>query len=139
MGNQDIVGHKVRLGGGVASTSDSLAPAILGWAAPSWSMSSGSISEPGEGVRLVEGNPVFDSVAEVLEAEIRIIDELLDDAGVQPSAVNCVWVVEGLREIPMIKGDVGSDIGGEQGVDESVVESNTFRIGVVNVSLREKS
>ena len=67
--------------------------------------------------RLVDRDPAFDAVAVRVEARARIVDERIDGRPVAPAA----FVLQRLRQIPVVKRHHGLDAALEQGVDESVV------------------
>src|SRR5687768_8618132 len=76
------------------------------------------VAEPGGAVRLVEGCPLGDSVAECFGDDAGIFGEVMGGVAGGPAAA----VLEGLWKVPVVQGDVGGDAGFEEGVDQLVVE-----------------
>ena len=68
--------------------------------------------------RLVEGGETLDAVAIAPRHQVGVLGEPIGDVSHGPAAA----VLERLRQIPVIKAKPGFDFGGEQGVDQPVVE-----------------
>ena len=56
-----------------------------------------TISKHRDTPRLIEGQPMFDAIAKPLKAKSRVVDEIRNDASVEPAAI---LFVEGGGEIP---------------------------------------
>ena len=84
-----------------------------------------AVADVDEGAHLVEGHEVLDAVGEMLGDVAGVVGEGLGGVAGLPAAL----VFEGLREIPVEEGAVGLDAGGEELVDEAVVEVEALRVG----------
>ncbi len=76
------------------------------------------VAEVARAVRLVERRPVLDAVAEGGGHDVGVLGEVERRRPLRPAAL----VLEHLRQVPVIQRDVRFDAGGEQLVDETVVE-----------------
>jgi hypothetical protein len=76
------------------------------------------VADEGGAVRLVEGDPAFHPVPVALGREGRVRREGLGGVPHAPAAT----ILECLREVPVVEGDGRCDAGGQQVVDEAVVE-----------------
>ena len=76
------------------------------------------IPEPRRAERLVVGCPVLNAVAEPAGDGLDVGDEGVGRVADRPAA----GVLEGLRQVPVVERREGADPGGEQVVDEAVVE-----------------
>jgi hypothetical protein len=77
-------------------------------------------------VRLVDRDPVLDPVGVPLPDQGGVLGEGLDGLAVEPAAV----VLEGLRQVPVVQRHHRLDAGGEQPVDEAVVEVQALLVGL---------
>ena len=77
------------------------------------------------GVGLVERRPMLDPVAEPPHGQLGIFGEPRRGVAVLPAAA----VFERLRQIPMVETDPGLDPGGENAVDQAIVEFETLLVG----------
>ena len=89
------------------------------------SMTSVAVADVDEGTHLVEGHEVLDAVGEMFGDVAGVVGEGLGGVARLPAAL----VFEGLGEIPVKEGAVGLDVGGEQLVDEAVVEVEALGVG----------
>jgi hypothetical protein len=62
---------------------------------------------------------VLDAIGEEARGEASVVGEDFGDVGIFPASA---VVLERLREVPVEEGAVGLDAGGEECVDEAVVE-----------------
>ena len=74
--------------------------------------------------------------SKLLKAKIRIGIELVNDPRVQPGAL-VREVVEGLRQVPVVKGHERLDTCGQEGVKQVVVEFNSQGVGGRGVTCGE--
>ena len=72
----------------------------------------------GNNLRLVDGQPSANSITQRLEEHRRVVGEPLGTISVLPSAS----ILQGLRQVPVIKGGHGRDAPGEQPFDQPVIE-----------------
>ena len=78
----------------------------------------GDVAEVARAVRLVERRPVLDPVAEGRGHDVGVLGEVVRRRPLRPAAL----VLERLGQVPVVERHVRLDSGGEQLVDEPVVE-----------------
>ena len=84
----------------------------------------GPVAEPADDPRLALGDPVAHAVAEPGRDHLDVLGERLGRVAYGPAAA----VLEGLREVPVVERREGLDAGGEQLVDQPVVEVEAGRV-----------
>ena len=77
-----------------------------------------AIAEQREQRRFVEGGEAPDAVAEAARNQCRIVGEPAGDVAVEPAAV----VLQGLRQVPVVKAEPGLDACRQKPVDQPIVE-----------------
>lgn len=80
-----VMGCNVWFSGSISTSTNSCTLFSHVWAASARCMPSSSISIPGKGMGLIEGDPVFDSASESFKAEISIVIECINDIFIEPS------------------------------------------------------
>mmetsp|Transcript_94270 Transcript_94270/g.249144 ORF Transcript_94270/g.249144 Transcript_94270/m.249144 type:complete len:431 (-) Transcript_94270:3-1295(-) len=83
------------------------------------------VAQHGGAPRLVESDPIGHFVAELLEADLRVVLKVIDDLPVEPTAV---LVLQALGQVPMVERDQRPDVVRDQLVDESCVELDGLRV-----------
>lgn len=94
----------------------------------------GAVDVLAEAVRFVDGYPSLDAIAEQREAHERVVLEVSDGQLVRPSA----QVLDGLGQVPVVKGHDGIYSFQQQGIDQVVVVSDTVGVQVVGGAVREE-
>ena len=92
---------------------------------PAGGVHSHAVAEAHVDERLVEGDPEPDPVAEAGGGQVGVLGEPGGGVAVQPAA----GVFEGLRQVPVVEGGHRVDAGGQQLVDQPVVEVQAGRVG----------
>ncbi len=76
------------------------------------------VAQNADAPRLVVGDPVLDPVAQGGADHAGVLDERLGRGPRRPAA----GILEGLWQIPVVKGDEGRDVGRQQAVNQPAVE-----------------
>ena len=85
----------------------------------------GGVAEERRAPRLVERRPEGHPIAEPVADQRRVLGEPVRGVACRPAAP----VLQFLRQIPVVQRDRGRDAGGQQGVDQPVVERQPGRVG----------
>jgi len=95
----------------------------------------GRIAADGEGPRLVEGEPGRHAASEALEGERGVSLELGEDALVVGRVPAAPVLVQRLRQVPVVEGDVRGDARLEEPVEEVRVPGDARLVGHHGVAI----
>ena len=77
---------------------------------------------------LVQGDPVLNTIPVSFKEQSSVRDEIVDDLLLVIRLPPSVSLLELERQIPVVKGDPGSDPFGQQGIDELIVVCQAWLI-----------
>ncbi len=95
-----------------------------GFAQDAWSETSVAVAVARRHVRLVDGDPVLDAIAELSEAEPRVFLKPDSNVSILPSS----QILQHLGEVRVMQGDEGFDAVIDQEVDQVVVVENSLGV-----------
>ncbi len=96
-----------------------------GWKLEAGGVAAVFVADVDEGTHLVQGHEVLDAVGEMFGDVAGVVGEGFGGVAGLPAA----FVFEGLGEVPVEERAVGLDVGGEELVDEAVVEVEALGVG----------
>lgn len=98
------------------------------------SQAPGGVAVPGHHVGVVDGDPVLDLAAEVAEAELGVIPEVVGQGAVGPAAVS---ILQELGQVPVVQGDHGLHAQLPEPLQQTPVVAQPLPVGGAGAAIGE--